>query len=104
VSFAEINSALAAMDELQHSLLLGRRVEINFNRFRNAGRQWTTSSGPSTGASYGDNENRQAKVKGAEIDRTGIADGDEGVNDDLSDNRSGSSVHDSSSSSGGNVR
>jgi hypothetical protein len=44
VSFEELNSALAAVDELQHTLVLGRRVEIHFNRFRNVGRQWVTNT------------------------------------------------------------
>ena len=39
------------MDELQQTLLLGRRVEIHFNRFRNAGRHWVANgrSGDSEG-------------------------------------------------------
>jgi RNA recognition motif-containing protein len=86
VSFAEINSALAAMDELQHSLLLGRRVEINFNRFRNAGRQWMTSSGPSSGTPYGEGEvasenDRYRELKGVETGQTRNGDGEHAVND-----------------------
>jgi hypothetical protein len=41
VSFQELDSALAVMDEWQHTVLFGRRVEISFNRFSTVGRQWS---------------------------------------------------------------
>ena len=33
IAYHELNSALAVMDELQHTVLFGRRIEISFNRF-----------------------------------------------------------------------
>ena len=33
VEFQELDSALAVMDELQYTVLFGRRVELSFNRF-----------------------------------------------------------------------
>jgi len=33
VDFHELDSALAVMDELQYTVLFGRRVELSFNRF-----------------------------------------------------------------------
>lgn len=43
VSFHEMDSALAVMDEWQHTVLFGRRVEITFNRFSTVGRQWSNN-------------------------------------------------------------
>ena len=33
IAYHELNSALAIMDELQHTVLFVRRIEISFNRF-----------------------------------------------------------------------
>lgn len=33
IAYRELNSAIAVMDELQHTVLFGRRIEISYNRF-----------------------------------------------------------------------